>query len=234
MEIVIGRKADNGQLKVAVEGKPERAVGALGSVPPTVSRSHFSLQPDDKGGYKLTNLNPANETLVNGVSVETTHVKEGDRIELGASRYLFDWKHLDQVVPSMIDIKPLEAVWDNYQQRRMKMQIRQGRLNAIGRVAGVVSMAGTVFAVVGKNSDLRLVLLISAIVLSLLLSAVTFINASKMPKKMAELDKEFQLTYTCPKCGVFMGNQPYHVLRQRPACPYCRGKFIIMSGVSGS
>lgn len=225
MEIIIGRKADNSQLKVAVEGRPERAVGAVGSVPKTVSRSHFSLQTDDQGGYKLTNLNPANETLVNGVSVETTHVKEGDRIEMGANRYVFDWKVLDAAVPKVISIKPLQAIWENYQNDRMKMQIRQGRLNAVGRVTGVLSMAGTVLAVAGNGSDMRLILLIVAIVTSVLVSVVTFLNASKMPKKMAELDKQFQLTYVCPACGVFMGNQPYHVLQQRPACPYCKAKY---------
>lgn len=225
MEIIIGRKADNSQLKVAVEGRSEKGVGAVGSVPKTVSRSHFSLQTDDQEGYKLTNLNPANETLVNGVSVETTHVKEGDRIEMGTDRYLFDWSSIEGVVPRLVSIRPLEAIWENYQRDRMKMQIRQGRMNAIGRVASVLSMAGTVFAVAGDGNSLRLILLIVAIAVSVLLSAVMFINATKIPKKMAELDKQFQLSYVCPACGVFMGNQPYHVLKQRTACPYCKAQY---------
>ena len=128
-----------------------------------------------------------------------------------------------------LNIKPLETVWENYQSERMKIQIRQGRLNAVGRLTGVLSMVGTVFAVMdhSQGSSTRLIFLIVAIVAAAAVSAVTFINASKVPQKVAALDKKFQMTYVCPNpaCRCFMGNQPYHVLAQRPACPYCKTRY---------
>ncbi|MCR5678874.1 MAG: FHA domain-containing protein [Prevotella sp.] len=239
MTITVGRKAETNQLNVAYDGQPGRAYGAVGSVPNTVSRSHFRLDPDGKGGYRLTSLNPNNQTLVNGVRVSSANVRPGDRIEMGSGRFVFDWKALGAntnhtggvsvVSGGGLNIKPLEAVWENYQSERMKIQIRQGRLNAVGRLTGVLSMVGTVFAVMDHShgSSTRLIFLVIAIVAAAAVSAVTFINASKVPQKVAALDKQFQMTYVCPNpaCRCFMGNQPYHVLAQRPACPYCKTRY---------
>lgn len=233
MAIIIGRKSDTNQLKVCVEGRPEKACGTAGSVPNSVSRNHFSLEPDSNGGFLLTNLNPQNETLVNGVSVDTTHVKEGDRVELGASRYVFNWDFLHiGGVPATVDIRPLESVWEKYQSDRMQLQIKQGRFNAIGRLTGVISMVGMVLAVMDGNSSgggsLRLILLAIGIVATVAVSAVTFINASKVPQKLADLEKDFQNNYVCPnpRCHCFMGSQSYKILVQRTSCPYCKATYI--------
>ena len=62
------------------------------------------------------------------------------------------------------------------------------------------------------------------------------------PEVVSDADKEVSVTcsgcneeipitlmrrnlYVCPKCGHFMGNQPYDILAQGKACPYCRAQF---------
>ena len=113
MEIIIGRKPETNQLKIVI-GKQAKVCGTENSVPNSVSRTHFCLTSLEGGGFMLTNLNPANETFVNGVSVESEKVTQQDKIELGAAHYVFDWGYIAEVSPVLVDIRPLRKVWEEY------------------------------------------------------------------------------------------------------------------------
>jgi len=233
MEIIIGRKPETNQLKITI-GKQAKVCGTENSVPNSVSRTHFSLTAVEGGGFTLKNLNPANETFVNGVSVESKQVTQQDKIELGASRYVFDWGLIAEVSPVLIDIRPLHKVWNDYNKERRKIQVQQGRFNAIKSLTGVLTM-GAMIAMFFENNkegssggfNIRMVLYVLAIVFNIVAFVITYINASKIPEKTETLDRKFRKRYICPnpKCGHFMGNQPYDILAQGKACPYCRAQF---------
>jgi len=233
MEIIIGRKPETNQLKITI-GKQAKVCGTENSVPNSVSRTHFSLTAVEGGGFTLKNLNPANETFVNGVSVESKQVTQQDKIELGASRYVFDWGLIAEVSPVLIDIRPLHKVWNDYNKERRKIQVQQGRFNAIKSLTGVLTMGAMIAMFFENNKDggsggfnIRMVLYVLAIVFNIVAFVITYINASKIPEKTEALDRKFRKRYICPnpKCGHFMGNQPYDILAQGKACPYCRAQF---------
>ncbi len=232
MELIIGRTNDGTNRLHIQAGKKETVYGSSGSVMQSVSRmNHLSLEDKGQGQWLLKNLNPANETFVNGMSVDTARVKTGDRIELGSEHYRFEWDSIAEVTPTTINLTPLKYVWENYHNERLRIQKQQGKFNAISRLTGVLSMVGMVFAIIGGTSDhvnvLRLVIIGAAILLTIIVSIVAYINASKVPQKLDALDRQFQMSYVCPnkKCGMFMGNQPYHVLAQRSQCPHCKAKY---------
>lgn len=234
MEIIVGRKQETSQLRISMAGK-DKVVGQLGSVPKSVSRQHFSLTPEGDGKhYILRNLNPANETLVDGISVDQKRVVVGCRIEVGADRYLFDWDAIAEVAPRTYDISFLKDVWEDYHQQRMKIQIQQGRFNAIRSLTGLVSMASMAAAIFeggkdGGGMSLRMALYIAAALFTFVAFVISYVNASKVPQKQDRIDKDFRARYVCPndKCRHFMGNQPYDVLSQATQCPYCKVKFTV-------
>ena len=230
MEIIIGRKPETNQLKITI-GKQAKVCGTENSVPNSVSRTHFSLTAVEGGGFTLKNLNPANETFVNGVSVESKQVTQQDKIELGASRYVFDWGLIAEVSPVLIDIRPLHKVWNDYHKEKMKIQVQQGRFNAIKSLSGLLSMGAMAAMFLSKEEDgginLRMVLYGLGALFTLVVLVISFVNASKIPEKQEAIDRKFRKRYICPnpKCGHFMGNQPYDILAQGKACPYCRAQF---------
>jgi len=233
MEIIIGRKPETNQLKIVI-GKQAKVCGTENSVPNSVSRTHFCLTSQEGGGFMLTNLNPANETFVNGVSVESKIVTQQDKIELGASRYVFDWGYIAEVSPVLVDIRPLRKVWENYNSERRKIQVQQGRFNAIKSLTGVLTMGAMVAMFFENNKEgnsggfnIRMVLYVAAIVFNIVAFVITYINASKIPEKTEALDRKFRQRYVCPnpKCRHFLGTQPYDVLAQGKSCPYCRAQY---------
>lgn len=233
MEIIVGRKPETNQLKITI-GKQAKVCGTENSVPNSVSRTHFSLTTVEGGGFTLTNLNPANETFVNGVSVESKYVTQNDKIELGASRYVFDWGLIAEVSPVLIDIRPLQRVWNEYHKEKLKIQIQQGRFNAIKSLSGLLSMAAMLAMVFESNKDdsgggvsIRMMIYGFAALFTLVAFVITFINAKKIPEQQDAIDRRFRKRYICPnpKCRHFMGTQPYDVLAQGSGCPYCRAQY---------
>lgn len=233
MEIIVGRKPETNQLKITI-GKQAKVCGTENSVPNSVSRTHFSLTTVEGGGFTLANLNPANETFVNGVSVESKYVTQNDKIELGASHYMFDWGLIAEVSPVLIDIRPLKRVWNEYHTQKLKMQIQQGRFNAIKSLSGLLSMAAMLAMVFESNKDdggggisIRMIIYGFAALFTLVAFVITFINAKKIPEQQDAIDRRFRKRYVCPnpKCHHFMGTQPYDVLAQGSGCPYCRAQY---------
>ena len=175
----------------------------------------------------MRNLDINNYTYVNGLAVESKIVTRADRIELGSERYPIDWKAIDAIIPPEADIHHLSKIWDDFDHQNIKLQIDERRFNTLRSATGLVTMLAIVLSLVsGRQSALYMSLYAVAIIASLLFTVKAYRDSSKVPLLRSELNKKFQHDYVCPKCGHFMGNQPYDILAQNQQCPYCRVKFI--------
>ncbi len=227
MDIIIGRNAETGQLKVTI-GQQTKNVGLNNSVPKTVSRVHCSLTPEEGGVFRLKNLKTQNVTYVNGLGVENKIVNKNDVIELGEERYPLRWELIDSAIPKMYDITHLEAVWNGYNEEVLSLTIKQNRFNAIKAGTGLITTLGLGATAAGLiKGQTNAYFYAVAGILSLAFLVKTYIDGAKVPKEKQRLLEKFQHEYICPnpKCGHFLGNQPYDQLKLLEACPYCRSIF---------
>ena len=223
MEIIVGRDANTGQLKLVADGK-EILCGKAGSVPVAVGNQHAKLTITDKG-MRLQNLDINNHTFVNGREIQSKGISQDDRIELGATRYQLNWTDVLNVAPA--DIRPLEQVWNDYERQRMKLRIASGRFNVLKSATGLITMAAIALSIAtGGRSLWYIVLYATAILISLAFTIKAYRNAEQGPQKEQELNQQFQHDYVCPHCHRFLGNQSYHLLAQNSNCPYCKTQFI--------
>ena len=227
MDIIIGRNAETGQLKVTI-GQQTKSVGLNNSVPKTVSRVHCSLTPEEGGVFRLKNLKTQNVTYVNGLGVENKIVNKNDVVELGEERYPLRWELIDSAIPKMYDITHLEAVWNGYNEEVLSLTIKQNRFNAIKAGTGLITTLGLGATAAGLiKGQTNAYFYAVAGILSLAFLVKTYIDGAKVPKEKQRLLEKFQHEYICPnpKCGHFLGNQPYDQLKLLEACPYCRSIF---------
>jgi hypothetical protein len=220
-EIVIGRDGPTGKLRLTV-GNQSAAFGQQNSVPRSVSQEHARLTIGDDGTLVLTNLNVNNDTYVNHQGVERKRLKEGDHIVLGGEHYRLTWDMLKPFIPQMADITPLEQVWNDYQQQRLQMQIRERRFNALRSATGLITMFAVVLgAVTGRDNPLFLALYGVAAVVSLVFFFIAYRASSQIPQMQYELQERVKKQYKCPACGCLLTLQDYDMLRQTKGCPHC-------------
>lgn len=127
-------------------------------------------------------------------------------------------------------IKGLEKVWNDHNADLKRLQKEQKRL---GLIKGMYLPCTLVSSAVGflASSLGSGVMFVSYFLYALAAVALfyglykTFTDNSLEVRE--KLNDEFIDNYSCPnpKCGHFMGNLPYKVLRQNKNCPYCRCKF---------
>ena len=223
MEIIIGRDQNTRQLNINKDGQT-KLYGQPGSVPMDISRNHVSLQPMGGGRWHIKNLNDRNVTFVNGIAVESKTISESDRIELGNSHYLFRWDALQEPKVETVDIRPLEKVWDWYETTRLEMSESESKIQNNQKLASILSSCGILFFFVEGLGFLRFVLVGISILITLYFWYRGNNPNTSLNRKQNELAKEFRKKYICPNCGHYM-RDPYDVLIQNDACPYCRTKF---------
>lgn len=225
MEVIVGREQQSRRLAVVRDGKTQ-FVGQPGSVPMDVSRQHVSFRQLDNGKWELKNLNDLNITFVNGVGVEKKTVVETDKIELGQSHYLVQWDIIRGPKVETVDIRPLEQVWEWYEETNIEEKEKERKTQNWQKLAGLLSSAGILFMFVESMGNWRIV----CTALSLCIGGFFFIRGfssdSSLNIKLNDLEKEFRQRYTCPKCGHFMGKEPYDILIQNDGCKHCKAKFI--------
>lgn len=227
MDIIIGRDAATSQLRITVANQT-RLFGNVGCVPNTVSRQHCKLTTNGGGSYTIENLKPQNETYVNGVAVIRKVINENDKIELGPARFLvsFDW--INAVIPHTVDFRPLKNIWEEYDEHRLDQQIADRRFNALRGATGLITMAAIALSVVfpeTRQTPLYIGLYILAIVVSLVFTLKAYKDASEVPHRMKEMEKQFKHDYVCPNCKHYL-QWPYDVVTQNDVCPYCKAKII--------
>ena len=225
MEVILGREQQSRRLTVVRDGKTQLA-GQPGSVPMDVSRQHASLRQLDNGKWELKNLNDRNVTFVNGVGVEKKTVVETDKIELGQSHYLVQWDIIRGPKVEIVDIRPLEQVWEWFENTRLEMQEKERKTQNIQRLGGILSTCGILFMFFESLGFVRFILMGISVLIALYFFIRGFSSDSSLNLKLNDLNKEFRQRYTCPKCGHFMGNEPYDVLIQNECCRHCKAKFV--------
>jgi hypothetical protein len=224
MDIIIGRDQNTSQLRLMV-GQQGKLFGAAGSVPMSVSRQHCSITVGDDGSFTIKNLKLQNTTYVNGIAVESKKVTERDSIMLGGEKYVLDWSAIKSVIPKFADIRPLEKIWNDNHDAKLEYQVAQGKFNALRSATGIISMLAIVCSFVLGHSPVYLTIYAFAIIITVFFTVNAYKKAAKGPYYMDELDKDFKSKYVCPNCHHFLGYNPYDVLKQNDACPYCRAKY---------
>ena len=223
--IIIGREPTSGKLLLSSVGK-NATYGEEGSVKESVCEQHCRIDIEGKD-IRIKNLDLNNYTYVNGRAVESKTISRNDKIELSKDRYPLLWQAIDAFIPPEADISPLQKVWEEFDNQNIKLQIDERRFNSIRSATGLVTMIAIALSILtGRQSVWYLVLYGVAILASFYFAVKAYRDASKIPNKRNDLNRQFQRDYTCPHCGHFMGNQSYEILAQNQHCPYCRAKFI--------
>ena len=227
-ELIIGRESGVERPRLAVSFNGQTFfVGIPGSVPKDVSRKHCKLTIDNDS-ISIEDLTDNNITYVNGIDCKKKRgISLQDNIELGPSRYNLDLESVVKVATSKqaYSIKHLKVVYEDYQQAKFDMQVKQGKLNALSALPGVLSMTSIGIAVF--LPDARMYMIAIAALFALAFALIRYINASKVPLKSREIEDSFREKYICPNptCKHFLGFTPYNELMKNRSCPYCRSKF---------
>ena len=224
MEMIVGRDHQTRTLSIIKDGSTI-LYGQAESVPMDVSRHHFSLQPSDNGRWIIKNLNERNVTFVNGIAIESKTISEQDKIEMGASHYLFPWSALQDPKEETADIRPLKSIWEEYDDQKMKTQIAERKFNAARSATGIITMVAIACSLILGHGAIYLLIYALAIGISVVFTILAYRKSTEIPQQLRALNRQFQQRYVCPKCGHFMGFQDYDILKQADACPYCKTKF---------
>lgn len=224
MEIIVGRDQKTRQLSVVKDGKVQ-LYGQPNSVPMDVSRHHISLQPIGSGKWMVKNINEKNVTYVNGIAIESKAVSENDKIELGKSHYLFHWDAIQEPKIETLDIRPLKRVWEEYNESNINIRIRQKNNGLLASFPIVLTMLGGLVSSLVADEYKPYAYIFTVIAFIVMVYGLYRRFTDDSINEQEEVKKNFQRSYTCPKCGHFLGYQDYDILVQSDACPHCKVKF---------
>ena len=228
MEIEFGRNGENGKLKILFAGKVTLRDMTVDA---GVSREHCKLVISDNGEMTLCNLNPDNETFLNGVSINKRKFELTNEtvIELGCKHCKLPLKEIlkELGVRQTYSISHIKDVVANYKEKKMRMQISIGRQNAMrGLMPAFMALA----AILGFTGILpgsaRIIPSILSFAFACYFGYKGFVSASKNPIKQMELDKKYHEECVCPNpdCGHFLSGE-YEDMLKAGACPWCKSKF---------
>lgn len=224
MEILVGRDNKTGKMILTAQGRS--VLYGTQRLPESVLPEHLKLTVEDNT-IRLKNLNINAYTYVNGLAVESKTITKQHTIEIGRDHVPFDWRALDEFITPEVDIRPLEVVWNSYENQNISVQIAERKFNTLRSMTGLITMVAIALSIAtGGKSHWYILLYGIAIVVSIGFFVKSYLDSSKVPQKRQEINRAFQCEYVCPHCGHFLGNQSYDILTQNDHCPYCKAKFI--------
>lgn len=241
INVILGRQTGTNLLQVSgANNNVIGVVGQIGSVDNGVSRQHLKFSIDAKTlEVTITNINPNNQTRVNGSEILSSKVDANDKIELGMNSYRLDINSIiallqnEGLLPKEYSIKHLETVWKHYNETNKNNQIRQGRLNAILGLSSIFTLGSFLAAAFIPREDnglspIQIGGYCLAMIFAFVTAVVKYRGAPKTIKQKEELEDYMQQNYVCPNsaCHHFLGNQKYSLVLQNGKCPYCGSKFV--------
>ena len=254
---MIGKEPGQGRLLVSVKVNGQvkmAAVGAVGSVPASVSRclptegkAHCKIEMDEGGGMVITNLKSANVTYVDGMEVMSKKITVASRVELGKDRYAVNVGTVAEVARKLAgggsqpgdksgkeySISSLRQVWDRYHDELFDLQKRQKNLGLIKSLyipctllsSGAGFLAKHIGLTEGAAQAVSYVLY--GVAAFILFYGLYRSFTDKSLEEKEQIGERFEHDYVCPnpECRHFLGYQKYDILRQNKNCPYCKCKW---------
>lgn len=230
IEAIIGRQHGTNCMLMKIQGK-EYPISENGTVPKTVSSSHCKLTVNDNGTWKLSNIKAELDTFVDGLQIDTKQISPSSRVELGENHFvlnLFKIKEiLTQLQPPIFSLRPLEQIWNDYDNKKEQMIIKEAKIANYQRLQGTFSMFGMLLGFIPQLGFFRWIV----IGLALSIAIYFFVRGSNVSNslqaKLKKLDKELERKYLCPnpQCPRFMGNRPYKLLQYDTRCPACHCEY---------
>ena len=191
MELIIGRDVSTSRLRITM-GQQSKTFGGVGSVPMTVSRQHCSLTINPDGSYRITNLKPQNVTFVNEVEIMAKTIMEKDKIELGPSKFLVSWDWIKSFVPQMVDFRPLQRVWEEYDEHKLDQQIADLKFNSLRGITGLITMGAIALSIIFpefRETPLYIGLYLLGILISVGFTVKAYKDSSKGHPRYAAADR---------------------------------------------
>lgn len=224
MKIIIGRDPETCKLHIDRNGISS-ICGNASKIPMDVSRQHLELELLGDKKWKIHNLNDRNVTYVNGISIESKIVSEDDKIYLGNSHYLLNWKDLYEPDDGRVDIRPLEKVWETFNQQNVKIKKRQKTIGLLASIPMGFTMLGGLVSGIASDDIRPIAYFFTFVALAIMIYGFYKRFTDDSIEEQEDIKKQFQRNYICPQCGHFMGYQDYELLIQADECPYCKAKF---------
>ena len=248
-ELIIGRERGVERPRLAIYYEEKTLYfGKPGSVPNNVSRlkedpdtsirgytiiGHCRVLIDDQLDITIEDMTDNNFMFINGVECKRRrHVKVDDVVELGPDRYRLALQDIISYVTSqkVYHIGHLKKVYDDYQRITQERQVKQGKLNSLSAIPGIISMSSIALAALpfdGFGPAVRVVMVVIAVIFSIAFAYMRWGMAKSSPEEVKKLEDDFRAQYRCPNpaCDHSFGKTPYDELLRSKACPYCKAKF---------
>lgn len=129
-----------------------------------------------------------------------------------------------------VNISHLEQMYQYYEDEKAAIMKKKKNLTLMASITPIFTIGGTVLTfgakqlgISGDNQSFSIVFLVIALLVMLISFWMRFTD--KSDEKLKELTEQFQRNYNCPKCGRFLGMQPYFLVKQMRKCPGCGREF---------
>lgn len=238
MEIIIGREEGARRLHCIVGGR-EFNIGQAGAVPLSVSRRHCKISVNGSN-ISIENIKTQNVTFVDGNQVVSKGITSKSRVQLGEERFLVPLQQILQLagvsaangvdlqkeVPTF-SLKPMKAVWEEYDNRRMKIQNDAAKSANKQRLQGLFSMFGMCLGFIpGIDPTIRIIIIVAALSIGIYFFIKGNITAT-VQQQLHDLDDEYARKYKCPNpaCGRPFGAIPYRNIEYNKQCLACGCKY---------
>lgn len=175
MEIIIGREEGARRLHCIVGGR-EFNIGQAGAVPLSVSRRHCKISVNGSN-ISIENIKAQNVTFVDDNQVVSKGITSNSRVQLGEERFLVPLQQILQLAgvsavngmdpqkeAPTFSLKPMKAVWEEYDNRRMKIQNDAAKSANKQRLQGLFSMFGMCLGFIpGIDPTIRIIIIVAAL-----------------------------------------------------------------------
>lgn len=238
MEIIIGREEGARRLHCIVGGR-EFNIGQAGMVPLSVSRRHCKLIVNGTNIH-IENIKAQNVTFVDGNQIISKGITPSSSVQLGEEKFLVPLQQILQLAGCSMgngmapqkemptfSLKPMKAVWNEYDSKRMEIMNNAAKFANRQRLQGIFSMLGMCIGFIqGIDQTLRMVLVFAA----LCVGVYFFIRGSigiSVQQQLHDLDEEYAKKYRCPNpdCGRPFGAIPYRNIEYNKQCLACGCKY---------
>lgn len=239
MKLIIGR-----------EGKQPFSIHDAG-----VSRKHATLELQEDGNVTIEDLSSANGTYVNGQRIIKKQVLPTDQVRLGPS-YLLNVADVVRIMKATAPSAPrqsassapktemspaekerirtefekLSGVYDKYKRDVVELKKARGVATVMRMVPAVVTSVATFLIPLFLEGDAaatcKLVLGGISIVLICIVTIRMLQIQKQSPEKEKNLKEEFQKNYVCPRCGRYLGDEPFENFKRAGKCNKCKTEWV--------